>query len=277
MKLQRKLTNKEWEEIVKEGPGVRNYRGKKTLFYNGEELWDEDTYESLVHDREERLSWKVIIILPGVEVVPDHTFYYCENLETVIMADSVKIIEEKAFCCCDSLKFVKLSRNLEYIRYAAFSNCTCLTSMFIPPSCREIGDHAFDECHQLIIFHVPQATDLGENVIANTKLIEASHFEEDELQLDFFGEYQNNEEVNAWIKNMNGDDDEYALHRACSSFNPIIDIIYGIVKRQGLRSFKKENEIGITPLKYLEKNTFVDINEQKLVNRYILELMGETI
>lgn len=111
-----------------------------------------------------------------------------------------------------------------------------------------------------------------ENVFAGTKLMKASHFVTERN-----GRYQNHEQVNTWIKNINVQDDEYALHRACSVFNPSIDTIYGIVKRQGLNSFCKENEIGIAPLKYLEESPFANIDQQKVMNRYILELMGETI
>ncbi|GFH47103.1 hypothetical protein CTEN210_03578 [Chaetoceros tenuissimus] len=268
MKLQRKLTNTEWEELVALGPGVRNYRGKVTLFYNGEKLWD--------YDYEERDSWEAIIILPGVEVISEFSFQYIWNVRVVIMADTVKKIERNAFCMCFGLEFVKLSRNLEFIRFGAFQLCKSLNSIFFPPSCIEIGSHALDNCQQLINLNVPQTTELGDNVISNTKLIEASHFEEDELLINNHGRYQNNEQVNTWIKNINQSED-YALHRACSSYNPITEIIYRIIKRQGLKSFRKKNAIGITPVQYLEENPFADIDQQKLMNRYILELMGETV
>ena len=44
------------------------------------------------------------------------------------------------------------------------------------------------------------------------------------------------------IKNMNvNEDNQFALHRVCSSCNPITDDLFQIVKRQGLISFKKKN------------------------------------
>ena len=48
--------------------------------------------------------------------------------------------------------------------------------------------------------------------------------------------------------------EEYELHHACSSFNPLEEIIYRIVRRKGLGSFKKMNELYKTPLDYLEEN-----------------------
>ena len=262
-----RVQTEEWRRFI---PGVRMYKGKMTLFYNGEILSGDG--ENLIYTDEERLKWEVIIVLPGVEIIPEYTFLGCENVKVVIMADTVRRIEKEAFCRCMSLEFVKLSRNLEYIGYISFSHCKSLISIFIPPSCREIGREAFRDCKKLIIFTVPRHTTLGNKLIANTALFEASPYDSDQN-----GFYFNIEGVNQWIKNINGNNEEYALHRACSAFNPISDIIYEIIKRQGLVSFQKKNIVGITPLRYLEENPFADIDQQKLVKRYILEMMGETV
>ena len=269
MKLQRKLTSREWAENVALGPGVRMFRGKKTLFWNGEELWEGGLYgHPIIYNKEERDSWEVIIVLPGVEIIPAYIFL-CLNVETVIMADTVKRIEEFAFDSCSSLKFVKLSRSLEYIGFAAFRHCTSLTSIFIPPSCQEIRTSAFYDCKKLIILSIPQYTQLGEDVIARTALIQASHFEEDE--------YKNHEQVNEWIKNINSYYEEYALHKACSAFNPQAESIYAIVKRVGIQAFQEPNSIGITPAQYLDANYFAQVDQTKIINRYILDLMGEIV
>ena len=159
-----------------------------------------------------------------------------------------------------------------YIGEYAFCYCFFLTSIFIPESCAEIGREAFRDCKKLIILSVPRHTTLRRAVIQKTALFEASHFVTHEN-----GFYYNTEEVNTWVKNLNGNNEEYALHRSCSAFNPISDIIYEIIKRQGLVSFQKKNIVGITPLRYLEENPFADIDQQKLVKRYILEMMGETV
>ena len=59
------------------------YKGKKTFFWNGEILWEGPDWNrrNLSHDEEERNTWQVIIVLPGVEVIPRFTFCDCENLE----------------------------------------------------------------------------------------------------------------------------------------------------------------------------------------------------
>ena len=245
---------------------MRMYKGKMTLFYNGEVLLVDDT---LIYNWEERQTWEVIMVLPGVEVIPGLTFRGCVNLKTVIMADTVRRIEYLAFENCYSLEYVRLSRNLEYIGAEAFNWCESLTSIFIPPSCREIGWGAFRNCKKLTILSVPQHTQLDRHVIANTLLIRASSF-----PTYGHGDYENNEAVNTWIKNrLQGD--EFALHRACSSFNPLEEVIFGIVKRQGLKSFKEPDGIEVTPSQNLSENPFTDITEQKILKRYILDMMGE--
>ncbi|GFH62017.1 hypothetical protein CTEN210_18493 [Chaetoceros tenuissimus] len=275
MRLTHYPTEQEWEEFVKEGPGMRMYNGKKTLFYNGEIRWDwldVDT-QDFVSNKEERRAWEVIIVLPGVQVIPDNTFRGCRNVEVVIMADTVKRIEHYVFFYCKSLSYVRLSRNLEYIGTSAFYCCK-FTSIFIPPSCRWIGYYAFNGCKKLIIFHVPQHTQLGGNVFANTELFNVSPFEE--VNTDGF--YRNTKEANAWVRDVNVNE-EYALHGACCSFNPLVDVIYQVVKvkTDGLQSFKVKNEIEITPTQYLEANPFAQVDEKKIINRYILEKMGETV
>ncbi|GFH61977.1 hypothetical protein CTEN210_18453 [Chaetoceros tenuissimus] len=189
------------------------------------------------------------------------------------MADTVERIESYALCVCKSLEFVKLSRNLEYIGEDAFGECESLTSIFIPLSCREILRDAFWNCKKLLIFHVPQHTELGRGVISHTALLKASPFS-DRIP-EYSPENQNiSNEIHQWIKNINANQ-EFALHRACSAYDPLFDIIYQIVKRQGLRSLSKANDIGITPLQYLEANPYAEIKELKIANRYILDMMGE--
>ena len=268
------------------------YKGKKTYFWNGENIgWDDDSRKFRIYNKEEMQSWQVIIVLPGVEVIPFYTFGACyhQNIEAVIMADSVRRIEKSAFHTCTSLTFVKLSINLEYIGEYAFVSCRSLTSIFIPPSCREIGSHAFWHCEKLIILHVPRQTQLGEGVIDNTALLQACQFhimdEEDydeeehestPFTTNMYGFYQNNERVNEWIKNRHAEN-QFSLHRACASYNPLEEVIFDIVKRQGLKAFKIPDSIGVTPSQYLLQNPFTEITEKKILKRYILDMMGELV
>ena len=265
-----RVQTEEWRRFI---PGVRMYKGKKTFFYNGEELWDNEEREPLVYNKEERDSWEVIIVLPGVEIIPGWTFCNCAKIYKVIMDDTVRRIEWGAFEKCVSLDFVKLSRNLEYIGHAAFYACYSLPSIFIPPSCREIGNGAFCDCNNLLILGLPQHVELGEDIFQNTALIKRSP-----LEFNEHGDYENNNEGRAiqWVKSINNEE-IYSLHRACASYNPLSEIIHDLVKRQGINAIRMPNAIGITPSQYLQANTFADISEEEIVNKYILDMMGEIV
>lgn len=253
-----RVQTEEWRRFI---PGVRMYNGKKTLFYNGEKLWEGDAFDGqpLVYSEDERKLWEVIIVLPGVEIITERAFVSCDNLEKVIMSDTVRRIEEDTFLQCKSLHFVKLSTNLEFIGKFAFCVCESLTSIFVPPSCREIGDYAFSGCTQLLILAIPQNVQLEECAFIDTPLLDACPVETDEDE---------------WIKSVNNGE-AYALHRAFSSFNPLSEIIHALVKRQGIKAMQMKNPVGITPSQYLETNVFADISEKDIINRFTLEMMGE--
>ena len=69
--MKMRVQTEEWRRFI---PGIRMYKGKKTYFYNGEKLRDDD-YDSLIYSWEERLTWEVIIVLPGVEVIPKYIYF----------------------------------------------------------------------------------------------------------------------------------------------------------------------------------------------------------
>ncbi|GFH57220.1 hypothetical protein CTEN210_13696 [Chaetoceros tenuissimus] len=255
-----KISTEEWNEIVNKGQGVHLYKGKRTYFYNG---------GLPTISVQESCKIELIIILPGVEIIPRNTFVDFKIRKTVILSDTVRRIEEWAFADCCTLAYIKLSRNLEFIGEFAFHCCKSLTSIFIPPSCIEIGRWAFFHCEELIIFHVPQHTQLGRFVIGLTALFEASPFEPEE-----HGNQEYHDEVNAWIKNINNNQD-YELHRACASFNPDQNVLLAIVQQQDLSLFKKTNEIGITPARYLSENPFANIDQQEIIKTDIFDKMGE--
>jgi hypothetical protein len=83
------------------------YKGKERNF-----MIEIVIFLSMVKKRDERGT--SIILLPGVEIIPQLIFLWFVLVETVIMADSVKRIEHWAFL------FIRLSKNLEQIGLAAF-------------------------------------------------------------------------------------------------------------------------------------------------------------
>lgn len=254
------------------------YNNLKTLFYNGEKLWegdddyldeldngDEEPAHPLIYDREERKSWQQIVVLPGVEEIPMFTFaYYCINVEKVVMYD-VRWIRCKAYYDCDRLRHIMFSRNLELIEPYAIGSCSSLFSIFLPESCREVKYWAFAYCPRLMIVTVPQHTEIDSSAAFEGTALE-----------DQYGDDVHS--TRNWVKNINTGE-EYSLHRACSSSTPSEDMIYQIMKEQGgPKAFTKRNTIEITPSQYLSENPFAEnIKEKSLIQRYILEMMGETV
>ena len=124
----------------------------------------------------------------------------------------------------------------------------------------------------MTIFNVPQDTELEGIPFKGTKLHAISPFR-----------YNNRlsypvhcEDINTWMKNINNHED-YALHRACSSYQPSKDVIMSIIEEKGLRAFKTENSIGITPSQYLKENPYTDVTEQDIIKSYLMKMLGEHI
>ena len=241
----------------------------------------------------ERYSWQQIIVVAGVTEIPEFTFYMCKNIKRVIFADSVIRIERCAFSLCKNLVFIKWSISLEYIGKSAFSFCN-LSSVFIPPTCREICSHAFQGNTNLSIFHVHQDTELGSFIISATAIAEASPFSPVDrfnhltgfdriLALQAMARAGNrteqqrvidNNETNAWIKNMNNDE-AFALHRACASFQPLQEDIHAIIQEKGLKAFREENSAGISPSRYLQENPYTHLTEKEIIREHLMKMMGE--
>ncbi|GFH46298.1 hypothetical protein CTEN210_02772 [Chaetoceros tenuissimus] len=287
--------------------------GLKTLFYDGsdicnedyeyeiyrmknldrdgisEEEWDEDSdTEFFVALRlsdecstyfQERQSWEQVIVLDWVTVIPEKAFIDCYNIKKVIFANTVTEIKSCAFACCRSLVHFKQSIHLERIEDGAFIGCN-LYSMFIPPSCRSIGSNdkyrGVFRCNtNLKILNVPQTTHIynGCNIIEDTKLFKDFSFQENRpLIPDSFPDFH--DEIHNWIKNINHEE-TCALHRACSSYHPLLEVIYAIIERKGLRAFNDKNIIGVTPPMYLKENPYAEITEAEVIRDYILTQLDE--
>jgi len=179
----------------------------------------------------ERLSWQQIIILQGVTEIPKCTFSRCYNIRRVIFADTVIRIQRCAFYRCKSLVYVKWSLSLEFIGECSFQLCN-LSNVFIPRSCREIGDLVFEDNPNLSILHVQQDTQLGSLLINSINGTNGSY------------NFTENDYMNQWLKNINNGN-QFALHRACASFNALKEVIHAIILRKGLKAFRQENSAGI--------------------------------
>ncbi|GFH43851.1 hypothetical protein CTEN210_00324 [Chaetoceros tenuissimus] len=192
------------------------------------------------------------------------TFFGCHNIHKVFFANTVTNIELCAFMDCKNLTFVKWSLNLQLIGDFAFHNCN-LSSVFLPPRCRVIRGCAFARNSNLTIFTVPQDTQVGSSIVSYSKLLERSPFGGDDAY----------HETNTWLKNVNNGEN-FALHRVCSSFRPTLQEILDTMKEKGgPKAFKVKNSIDITPSRYLKENPYAHVTEKEVIEKYILDMMGE--
>ena len=228
----------------------------------------------------ERLSWEQIVVMEGVTEIPERTFRNCKNIKRVIFANTVVRIRLDAFAHCTGLVYVKWSINMEYIGGDAFNDCN-LSSAFIPPRCREIRDRAFQANKNLSIFHVPQDTELGRDILPCTAIARASclypipdpmRVKRPRTSPD--AELARSNNMNQWLKNMNNDD-TCALHRACTSYQPLKEVIHTIIQEKGLKAFRQENDAGITPSQYSKENPYSALPEKEIIREYLMKAMGE--
>ncbi|GFH46532.1 hypothetical protein CTEN210_03006 [Chaetoceros tenuissimus] len=276
---------------------VATVDGLVTLFYDGSErLRNEELHEEWIiayndYDQNDenwedwplsdeckdywrqRQSWQQIIVEDGTTTIERETFYRCYNIKRVVFADTVIRIEDGAFSLCRSLNSIELPINLEFIEQYAFCHCD-LVSVFVPPRCREIGNAAFHSNQNLTIFNIPPQTEIGYRPVIHTKLFRESSFYKQAIDNDD-DIYDNDLDVNIlnWIKNVNNDE-KYTLHRACSSFQPLDEIIHNIIETRGIGAFAKKNEMGITPSQYLQENPYTDVKEMDVIRGYVMKMMG---
>ncbi len=89
------------------------------------------------------------VIITGGEVIYDHAFYACANIETIILPESIKSIGYSSFSNCTSLKSLIIPDGVELIDHYAFQSCYVIESIVIPASVNSIGDGAFGYCYAL--------------------------------------------------------------------------------------------------------------------------------
>lgn len=277
---------------------VANVDGLLTLYYDGSKpIYIRELEHEWIHDRghvldannkikdveslnvsdrckeyiKERLSWQQIIVVNGVEEIPVDTFSWCLELKRVIFANTVIRIRKYAFYHCENLVYIRLSITVKIIGLSAFSHCN-LSCIFIPPTCEKIGGSAFAYNRNLSILHVPQDAELGICVFAGTRIAKSSPLH---VHVDRNGWYDrtSSPDMNEWIKNMNNND-KFSLHRACSSFQPLNEVIHEIIQEKGLKAFREENSAGITPSQYLKENPNNTLTEKEIIHEYLMKMMG---
>jgi hypothetical protein len=88
-------------------------------------------------------------------------------------------------------------------------------------------------------------------------------------------EAEQNRDIHHWIKNMNAGE-EYDLHRACSSYQPLVEVIHGIVerKKKSIVNAFTDEWTALSEIEYLKANPF-PFSELEFLRYYIKKKMGE--
>ena len=87
-----------------------------------------------------------LIIPEGCGNVGTWTFYFCDNIEKVVIPKSVRWIGEGAFEWCRSLKEVEISNGCKRIGARVFAGCMKIEEIVIPESVVRIEEGAFSTC-----------------------------------------------------------------------------------------------------------------------------------
>lgn len=84
----------------------------------------------------------------NLPILPDHTFYGCQKLETITLPSTTTTIGNTAFYNCRCLKILVLD-NIENIDSIAFKGCDALEVITLPASMNRLDDHVFVGCPKI--------------------------------------------------------------------------------------------------------------------------------
>lgn len=106
---------------------------------------------------------RVLRLSDSVKTLGAQSFAWCANLEIVEMGNGVERIERSAFEHCPKLKTVVWSETLEVIGDNAFMGAG-IETLGLPKGLAEIGLYAFSECRQLNAARIPDTVqEVGSN------------------------------------------------------------------------------------------------------------------
>jgi len=94
--------------------------------------------------------------------IGDFMFYYCNNLQNIVLPDDITSIGYRAFLLCEALTTIDIPDGVISIGNHAFNCCSSLTSIDIPKGVTSIGDYAFNGCSSLTSIDIPKGvTSIG--------------------------------------------------------------------------------------------------------------------
>ena len=142
-----------------------------------------------------------IVIIEGVNNVPNCAFRYYYNLESVIIGDEITSlgIEEyeyqgestiihypETFMKCENLKSVSLGNNITFIPGFVFYGCKNLSEINLPDLLTSVGAYAFSDCNNLELQLTNNLSRVGNGAFQNCSSIESIEFKN---AVDCIGDY----------------------------------------------------------------------------------------
>lgn len=104
------------------------------------------------------------IILPqGLEKIGARAFYNCTGIVSIDLPSSVSFIGESAFYNCVNLIEVTIPTSVTNIDYATFRACTKLEKVVLHSGVKQIGGEAFMGCQSLRRIDIPASVERIEN------------------------------------------------------------------------------------------------------------------
>ena len=126
---------------------------------------DKTVYSSPFKSNTVITSFNEFQYFTGLTEVCDSAFYYCQNLESIIVPKNVKTIGVKAFNYCRKLTFVQLPEGLTTIKSTAFWCCTALPALHIPETVTTLESQALSQMNALQTIKLPDNLTNGSNAL----------------------------------------------------------------------------------------------------------------
>lgn len=125
-----------------------------------------DTVTTIRKDAFNNWSLRKITLPSGITEIPEHAFYKCGSLETVIAQGKIQSIGDYAFKDCPKYKGDIDLSEANYIGKYAFANCSEISGTLKIQDAEEIGAHAFENCTGITALELTNVKRIGAGAFA---------------------------------------------------------------------------------------------------------------
>ncbi|MCR5670575.1 MAG: leucine-rich repeat protein [Butyrivibrio sp.] len=109
-----------------------------------------------------------IIIMDGINSIPDDAFKQCLCIKELTLSDDVKAIGNNAFSYC-GISSITWGDGIKTIGNNAFSYCSSLESISIPETITHIGSNCFSNCSLFKVVLPDNAPNIGDDAFSDNR------------------------------------------------------------------------------------------------------------